>query len=166
MASNPEALNFSKKYLEPEVTKELRDFFKNRFTIREATFKEDTQDKVDIILLNNGDTQFDFFNKYGPSEIGINVKTIELKNNKGKQSNFTLPTSEVESLNRCSFYVFCLPERFTETRFCKYECYFCSKEDVLKYHLPKYPEFYLVPFNIVKAIYKFKFNIDLTNKNK
>ena len=166
MAKNPEALNFSKNYLEPEVTNELRNFFENKFNIRLATFKEDTQDKIDIVLNNDAESQFDFFNKYLGSEIGINVKTIELKNNNGKQSNFTLPIAEVESINRCSFYIFCLPERFTETRFCKYECYFCSKEDVLKYHLPKYPEFYLVPFSIVSKIFKFKFNIDLTNKNK
>jgi hypothetical protein len=165
MAKNPEALDFSKNYLEPEVANELKNFFENKFNIRLATFKEDTQDKIDIVLYHT-DSQFDFFKNYIETEIGINVKTINLNNNKGKQSNFTLPIDDVETLNRCSFYIFCLPERFTETRFCKYECYFCSKEDLLKYHLPKYPEFYLVPFNIVKAIYKFKFNIDLTNKNK
>ena len=164
MAKNPEALDFSKNYLEPEVANELKNFFENKFNIRLATFKEDTQDKIDIVLNNNVESQFDFLNKYLGSEIGINVKTIELKNNKGKQSNFTLPTSEVESLNRCSFYMFCLPERFTETRFCKYECYFCSKEDVLKYYLPKYPEFYLVPFSIISKIFKFKITLDLSNK--
>ena len=164
MAKNPEALNFSKNYLEPEVTTELKNFFENKFNIRLATFKEDTQDKIDIVLNNDVESQFDFLNKYLGSEIGINVKTIELKNNKGKQSNFTLPASEIESLNRCSFYMFCLPERFTETRFCKYECYFCSKEDVLKYYLPKYPEFYLVPFSIISKIFKFKITLDLSNK--
>lgn len=164
MAKNPEALDFSKNYLEPEVANELKNFFENKFNIRLATFKEDTQDKIDIVLNNNVESQFDFLNKYLGSEIGINVKTIELKNNKGKQSNFTLPSSEVESLNRCSFYMFCLPERFTETRFCKYECYFCSKEDVLKYYLPKYPEFYLVPFSIISKIFKFKIILDLSNK--
>ena len=31
MAKNPEALNFSKNYLEPEVTTELKNFFENKF---------------------------------------------------------------------------------------------------------------------------------------
>lgn len=165
MAKNPEALDFSKNYLEPEVTTELKNFFENKFNIRLATFKEDTQDKIDIVLNNNVESQFNFFNKYLGFEIGINVKTINLKNNKGKDSNFSLNPAEVESINCCSFFVFCLPEISATTQFCKYECYFCPKEDVLKYSLPKFPTFYLVPFNIVKSTYKFKFNIDLTNKN-
>ena len=86
------------------------------------------------------------------------------KNLFASKYRFTLPTHELESLNRCSYYMFCLLERFTETRFCKYECYFCSKEDVLKYHLPKYPEFYLVPFSIISKIFKFKITLDLNNK--
>ena len=165
MLANKEYFDFSREYLEPEVIVGLQDFFENRFSMRQSTEYEDKVQKIDFVLYHT-DSQFDFFKNYIETEIGINVKTINLKNNKGKQSNFTLPTDDVETLNRCSFYMFCLPERFTETRFCKYECYFCSKEDVLKYHLLKYPEFYLVPFNVVKSTYKFKFNIDLTNKNK
>lgn len=165
MLANQEYFDFSREYLEPEVIVGLQDFFENRFSMRQSTEYEDKVQKIDFVLYH-ADSQFDFFKKYIESEIGINVKTITLKNNNGKDSNFPLKPAEVESINCCSFFVFCLPEISATTKFCKYECYFCPKEDVLRYSLIKRPKYYLVPFNVVKSTYKFKFNIDLTNKNK
>lgn len=160
--ANYDYFKFSRDILEPEVAKELKDFFENQIAIRQSTADEDRNDKVDLFI-NTLNAELKIFNNLIYEEIGVNVKTITQERNRGKQSNFSVGKNDLKLTNKCSVFVFCLPE-ITNTEYCKYECYFVSKKDINKCKIIDKGEYFLVPFNVIKKIYKFKFKIDLTNK--
>lgn len=160
--TNYDYFKFSRDILEPAVINELRDFFEDQVAIRQSTTTEDINDKVDLFI-NPLTQELEIFKDFIYKEIGVNVKTITQERNRGKQSNFSVGKNDLKLTNKCSVFVFCLPE-ITNTEYCKYECYFVSKKDINKCKIIDKGEYFLVPFNVIKKIYKFKFKIDLTNK--
>lgn len=153
-------LKFSRDTLEPAVINELRDFFEDQVVIRQSTVEEDRNDKVDLFI-NPLNSELDVFKDFIYKEIGVNVKTITQQRNNGKNSNFSVGKNDLSLANQLSFFVFCLPE-ITNTEYCKYECYFVSKKDIInKCKMIDKGEYFLVPFQSMKSIYKFKFKLDL-----
>jgi len=161
--ANYDYLKFSRDTLEPAVINELRDFFEDQVVIRQSTVAEDRNDKVDLFI-NSLNSELEIFSNFIYKEIGVNVKTITQERNSGKQSNFSVGKNDLSLANQLSFFVFCLPE-ITNTEYCKYECYFVSKKDIIdKCNIIDKGEYFLVPFYEIRKIYKFKIKIDLTNK--
>lgn len=159
--ANYRYLKFSRDILEPAVINELRDFFEDQVVIRQSTITEDRNDKVDLFI-NPLTQELEIFKDFIYKEIGVNVKTITQQRNNGKDSNFSVGKHDLSLANQLSFFVFCLPE-IANTEYCKYECYFVSKKDIIdKCKIIDKGEYFLVPFQSIKPIYKFKMKLDLT----
>lgn len=115
--NNEQFYNFSREILEPAVCNKLNELFGNNLKFVMATDTEDMFCKFDIkIIYNDGTFK------------GIDVKTIEDKNLKGDNTNFSLSLNTFyDSYYKTIFFIFVLPEY---NKIDSYTCYMCNKTEV------------------------------------
>lgn len=147
--NNKQFYNFSREILEPAVCNKLNELFgKQNLKFVMATDAEDMRYKFDIkIIYNDGTFK------------GIDVKTIEDKNFKGDETNFSVSLNTFYNYyDKNNFFIFVLPE-CNKTK--SYICYICNKTEVKNICKLINDNFYLCALKDIKnkSIMEFTLNI-------
>jgi hypothetical protein len=144
--NNEQFYNFSREILEPAVCNKLNELFGNKLKFVMATDAEDMRYKFDIkIIYNDGTFK------------GIDVKTIEDKNLKGDETNFSLSLNTFYNYyDKNNFFIFVLPEYNKKKN---YICYICNKTELKNICKLKNNKYYLCALKDIKVKAIKEFNL-------